>query len=188
MADACLDYFHAGFVEPFLDVLPKLIADFDRVATQRDFVVLTVVRVPACQTAKCRFTLCGHEVLIIVDFKQCFSRVDNFPDNHGGDLDRVAITVIDLRRATRRPALVLQYLPHLVLRFRSRDAAGFKVADTQRDLFLRIERIDPEESGFLHGSAVAAKQQHDSRIIRCDRLKAEQHHDSCWDHQNAQND
>ena len=44
-----------------------------------------------------RFGLHGHEVVVVLDGVGRLGRVDHLPDDDGGDLDRIAVGVVDLQ-------------------------------------------------------------------------------------------
>ena len=101
---------HAGLVQSLLDVVPQLVADLLGVAAQRDLVVGAVVGMAAGQVAQRRLALHRHEVFVVVDLEQRLGGVDHPPDHDRGDVDRVAVPVVDLGGPAERAALGLDDL------------------------------------------------------------------------------
>ena len=98
-------------------------------------------------------SLDGDELLEIIDFEQCLSRVLDLPDDHCADFDRIAIEVIDFER--RR----------------------LVVADARGDLDLRIEGVDEAQSRLAHCADVLAVELQDDSIARSHgRASLEQEH------------
>ena len=58
-----------------------------------------VVRVTGRQVAHGRFALHMQEVLVVVHPEHGLGRIDDAPDDDGGDLDRIAVLVVDLQLA-----------------------------------------------------------------------------------------
>ena len=91
------DHFDAGARQPVLDLLLQVIRDRRRVAAQRHLrVVVRVVGVARGEVPQRRFALHLHVVVVVVHLEDGFGRVDDLPDDDGGDLDRVAFVVVDL--------------------------------------------------------------------------------------------
>ena len=64
--------------------------------------VVRVVGVARREVAQRRFGLHLDVVLVVVDLEHRFGRVDDAPDDDRGDLDRVALVVVDLELACSR--------------------------------------------------------------------------------------
>ena len=89
-----------------------------------------------------------HEVFVVVDVEDSFERLDDAPDDHGGDFDGIAIALVDLQ------------------------LRALEVAHAQRELAPRRQRVDPPESGALDGALVDAEQRDDRRFVRVDDREA----------------
>ena len=100
------------------------------------------------QLADGRLALDGHEVLVAVDVEQGLGRVDDVPDDDGGDLDRVAQGVVDL------------------------DRLAVEVEDAQGHLLLDDEGIGPEEARVLGAADVLAEEGEDLGLVRVDEEEA----------------
>ena len=161
-------------LQTLLDVVLELLADLGGVAAQRDLVILAVVGMAGRQVAQRRLGLDGDEVFVVLDLEQRLRGVDHAPDHHRGDLDRVALAIVDLRRLARGAAPGLEHLAVRVLHLRRVERAGLEVADAQRDRALAVERVDPEEAGGAHRPLVLAEQQEDARVVGGDRHEAHQ--------------
>ena len=90
-------------------------------AQRRVRVVVRVVGVAGGEVAQRRLALDVDVVLVVVHLEHGFGRVDDPPHDDGGDLDRVAIVVVDL------------------------EVRALEVADPQRDLRFCVERIGPAQ-------------------------------------------
>ncbi len=77
----------------------------------------------AGQLADGRFALDGDEVLVVIDVELRFGRIDDVPDDDGGDFDRIAAGVVDL------------------------DLFADEVGDAEGHPVFGAERIGPVESG-----------------------------------------
>ena len=96
MVDARLDHFDAGLVEPVLHLGLQLLGDLRGVRAQGHVALdVGVVRVVRRQIADGGFRLHLDVVLVVVDFEQGFGGFHDAPDDDGGDLDRVALEVVD---------------------------------------------------------------------------------------------
>ena len=109
-----------------------------------------VVRVVRGQVAQRGLALDVHVVRVVLYLEARLGGVHHLPDDHGGDLDRIAVEVVDLQ------------------------AVGLEVAHAQRDAAAAGERVDPVPTLFLDRADVAAEQQDDARLVRRDDLVAEQ--------------
>ena len=109
--------------EPLLDLVLQVLGDRRRVAAQRHLrVVVRVVGVARGQVAQRRLGLHLDVVVVVVHLEHRFGGVDDAPDDDGGDLDRVAVVVVDLQ------------------------VRALEVADAQRDPLLRVERVRPAQA------------------------------------------
>jgi hypothetical protein len=97
VADAGLEHLDAGLGQPILDLAFQVLGDGGGVAAQRGvLIVVRVVRVAGGEIAQRRFALDVDVVVVVVDLEERFGGVDDTPDDDGGDLDRVALEVVDL--------------------------------------------------------------------------------------------
>ena len=103
-----------------------MLGDRGGVPAQRHLrLVVRVVGVAGRQVAQRRFGLDLHVVVVVVHLEHRFGGVDDPPDDDRGDLDRIALVVVDLQ------------------------VRAFEVADALRDALLRVERVRPAQSGVL---------------------------------------
>ena len=103
VADPRLDHLDAGLRQPVLDLLLQMLGNFRGVAAQRHLASSCgVVGVARRQVAQRRFALHVDEVVVVVDLEDGLGRVDDPPDHHRGDLDRVALVVVDLQACRSR--------------------------------------------------------------------------------------
>ncbi len=143
-----------GHVEPVLDVLLELAGDLVGVGPQGlRVLVVGVVGVVGGQLADGRLALDGHEVLIALDVEDGLGRIDDVPDDDGGDLDRVAQGVVDL------------------------DRLAVEVEDAQGHLLLDDEGIGPEEAGRPGGADVLAEEGEDLGLVGVDEEEAAEGHE-----------
>jgi hypothetical protein len=84
------------------------------------------------------------EVLVVVDLEDRFRGVDDAPDDHGGDLDRVALEVVDLQ------------------------PRALEIADPKRDTLLRVQRVRPAQARHFGGPDVVAEELEDLAFVRVD--------------------
>ena len=91
-----------------------------------------------------------NEVVVIVHVEERLGRVDDSPDDHGRDLDRVAGEVVDL------------------------EPLALEVPHPQRDAPLGEERVDPPQARLAHRAHVVAEELEDLRLVRADREQADQ--------------
>ena len=92
--------------------------------------------------AQRRLGLDGDEVCVVVHGVRRPRRVGDLPDDDGGDLDRVAVGVVDL------------------------EPVGLEVAHPDADPAADRQRQHPPEAGAAHGADVAAEELHDRRLPR----------------------
>ena len=85
------------------------------------------------------------EVVVVVDVEERLGRVDDSPDDHGRDLDRVAGEVVDLQ------------------------PFALEVPHPQRDAPLGEERVDPPQARLAHRTLVVAEELKHLRLVRADR-------------------
>ena len=130
----------AGLQEPILDLGAELACDLDLVRAQGDVLVdVLVVRVGRGEVAERRLGLDVDEMLEVVDLEQRLRRIRDLPDDDRGDLDRVAVVVVDL------------------------EARRLEVADTHGDLAALGQRVDPVQALLTDGPVVATEQHEDPR-------------------------
>ena len=145
-----------------------------QVSSQGDLMILAVVGMAARQVSQGSLALDGNEILEIIHFEQRLGGIDHLPDHDGGNIDGIAVAVIDLGGPSRGPGRFLQNLAGLALLLRGMDRSGLEIPHTQRDLLLREERIDPEETRFQHRALVATEEQKHPGLIGGDGHVAEQ--------------
>ena len=98
--DARLDHLHAGIGHALLNFVAQLVGDFvDRHAQRHLAFQVGVVGIRGGQRAHRAFALHVDVVFVVVDVEDGFGGLDHAPDDHGGDLDRVAVLVVDLELA-----------------------------------------------------------------------------------------
>ena len=127
VADARLQHLHARLGQPVLHLAsaaPRRPRPCCR-AGDVTCVLVRVVGIARGQVAQRGLALHVHEVLVVVDLEERLGRVDDLPDDDRGDLDRVAVVVVDL------------------------ELLALEVADAQRDLPLRVERVRPAQARRL---------------------------------------
>ena len=103
-----------------------------------------VVGVLRGQVAQRRLRLDVHEVLVIVDLEDGVEGVDDPPDHHRRDLDRIAVGVVDL------------------------EVRGFEVAHPQGDRALGHEGVRPAQTAAALAAAIGAEQGEDPPLVRLD--------------------
>src|SRR6202042_2286306 len=106
----------------------------------------------------------GDELGEVVDGVDGAGGVLDLPDDYGGDLDRVAVGVVDL--GLRR----------------------LLVADPGRDHDALGERVHPLQPGLADGAAVLAEQLHDTRLAGHDGGEPGQHEGGDDKDENAEPD
>ena len=123
VADARFDHLDAGLGQPLLDLLLQVLGDRGGVAAQRHLrLVVRVVGVAGRQVAQRRLGLHLDVVVVVVHLEDRLGGVDDPPDDDRGDLDRVAVVVVDL------------------------EVRALEVADAQRDPLLGVERVGPAQA------------------------------------------
>src|SRR6185437_8710108 len=95
-----------------------------------------------------RFALDVHVVFVIVHLEYGFGGVHDLPHDYGGDLDGIAVGVVDL------------------------ELRRFEVAHAQADGTLGEERVGPAQTGFARGAGVAAEQLQHHALVRLHLEKA----------------
>ena len=98
--------------------------------------------------AQRRLGLDVHEVLEVVDLEQRLGRVGHPPHDDGGDLDRVAVVVIDL------------------------ELGGLEVAHPHGDATSFGQRVDPVQALLADRPVVAAEQDECAGFVGVDRREA----------------
>src|SRR5574337_273082 len=152
VADARLDHLHAGLFQAGLDLVAQVVVDHLAVAAQRRFAVLVrVVRVALRHLPQRRLALNMHVILVVVDAEHRLGGVQYLPDHHRGDLDRVAVVVVDLQ------------------------LAALEIAYAQRNALLGVERIGPAQPLLAHRAGVPAEQLQHQPLVRRDLEEALQH-------------
>jgi len=140
--EAGFDDIDAGNREAFLDLLAQLGRDLVGVGPERLLVlVVGVVRVMAGQLTDGRLALDGDEILVVVDVESGLGRVDDVPDDDGGDLNRIAAGVVDF------------------------DLLADQVGDTERHPVLGAERIGPVKTGRPDRAEIAADEREDHGLV-----------------------
>ena len=103
------------------------------------------------RTAASRLDL--DEVLVVVDLEHRFGGVDHAPHDDRGDLDRVALVVVDL------------------------ELRALEVADAQRDPLLRVERVRPAQARRPDRADVVAEELQHLALVRVDDEQAGEEED-----------
>ena len=154
LGDARFDDGHTGGGDSRCDLAGEFRRDLISIVAQGHTVrVRGVIRIGVRDVTYSGLSLDGDELLEIIDFEQCLSRVLDLPDDHCADFDRIAIEVIDFER--RR----------------------LVVADARGDLDLRIEGVDEAQSRLAHCADVLAVELQDDSIARSHgRASLEQEH------------
>ena len=128
------------------DLLGQLGGDLVGVLTQRHRVGGRVVGIAAGDVTNGGFGLDRDELLEVVDVEDGAGGVLDLPHDDRGDLDGVAVRVVDLR------------------------LAGLEVADPGRDPAAGVERVHPAQSRFPECARVgAAEQLQHARLVRFDQ-------------------
>ena len=148
VADAGLDYLHAGNLEPLLDFLGERLSDGVGAAAQRELVFLGVVGVAAGQGADGRFHLDLHELFVVVHVEDRAGGIHHLPDHHGADLDRVAVLVVDL------------------------EDLGVEVTHPQAHLAAAGQGVGPPKAVFRDAADVAPEEDQHLGLIGLDREEA----------------
>ena len=152
MADAGLDDLDPRLRQPLLDLRLQVLGHLGRLPAQRRLgVVVRVVRVAGGEVAQRRLALDVDEVLVVVHLEAGFGRLDDAPDDHRGNLDRVPLDVVHLQ------------------------AAALEVPDAQGDPALRVEGVGPAEALHLDRAHVAAEQLQDLGFVGVDDEQPGQH-------------
>jgi hypothetical protein len=102
------------------------------------------------------------EVLVVVDVEERLGGVDDLPDDDAGDLDRIALAVVDL------------------------ELLALEVADALRDALLHREGIHPAQPGVADGADVAAEERDDARLVRLHGEEARQDQQSGQQREHAE--
>ena len=105
------------------------------------------------QVPQRRLGLDLHEVLVVVDLEEGLGRVGDLPDDDGGDLDGIAVAVVDL------------------------ELGRLEVAHADADPAPPGEGVDPVEPLGADGAGVAAEEDEDAGLVRVDRGQAGEHHE-----------
>ena len=84
----------------------------------------------------------GDEIFIIVYFEHCLGSIHHLPNDHSGDVDRVASAVVDFQ------------------------GSRFEVPDPQGNLGLHVQRVGPAQPGLPFTTDVFAKKLHHPALIR----------------------
>ena len=126
--------------------------------------VVGVVRVGRGEVAQRGLGLDVDEVLVVIDFEQGLRRVDHLPDDDGGDLDGVAVVVVDL------------------------ELGGLEVADADGDRAALGERVHPLQALLADRAAVPAEQDDGARLVGVHRREADEahHHEDDRDREEQQ--
>ena len=151
VADPGLDDLDAGLHEPVLDLGAQLVGDLGLVDAQGDLaLVVGVVRVRRGEVPQGRLGLDVDEVLVVVDLEQRLGRVGHLPDDDGGDLDRVAVVIVDL------------------------ELGGLEVADAHGDRAALGERVHPLEALLADRAAVPAEEDEGACLVGVHRREADE--------------
>ena len=89
---------------------------------------------------QCRLGLDPYEVVVVVDGVQCTRGIANLPDDDGGDLHGIAVSVVDLQ------------------------VVRLEVPDPNAHVPPVAEGQDPRQAGTTHGADVAAEKSHHPRL------------------------
>lgn len=142
MADFSFNDLDAGLVETVTNLLAEGLTDLVRVGTETDLSFSgSFVWVLACSIAQGSLTLNPEISDVVLNLEHGLSSVINAPDNNALNFNRGAISVIDL------------------------DAAGLKVANTERHGRLGVEWVDPPEAGIAHCANILAAELADVCVV-----------------------
>ena len=128
-------------------------------------VVVRVVGIARRQVAQRRLALHLHVVVVVVDFEHGFGGVDDLPHDDRGDLDRVALVVVDLQLRRSRscaPAATRASSCRGDWPSAGRLARGADVVAEQLQ-HLRLVGVDDEEPGHAGRSRADADASDDER-------------------------
>ena len=143
--DARFDHPDTSAGQAFLDFPLQVIGDFLAVAAQRQRAgIVRIVRIARRHRAQRRLALDVHEVFVVVDLEQRLRSVDDLPDDDCGNLDRIAIEIVDL------------------------EFARLEIANAQGHAAFAVERIGPARTGVAHGADVAAEELQHFAFVRRD--------------------
>src|SRR4051794_906800 len=103
---------------------------------------MRVIGVAGGEIAQRRLTLDVDKMLIVVHLKYGFGRIDDLPNHHRGNLNRIAVLIVDFQ------------------------LTAFEVADSQRYSAASAYGDDPPESLLFERALVRSEQLDHFRLIR----------------------